>query len=183
MESNRRITQMVHMNVAHMPTKEVHDDRTAEADDKPCAKPFGAVAPDEANAPMKHATTPYTQLLDPSILSIAGLRVTASKLKRALPIGEPTSLSSGVRIASIPASQPVHATRSPLLIVVGVSGLVSWCRRLREQLPVVPIQLPRRSIVAKQTPTIYAIPRPIYIPQLTTDRGIDDGVFCGSQAK
>jgi hypothetical protein len=179
MESNRRITQMVHMNVAHMPTKEVHNDRTAEADDKP----FGTVAPDEANAPMKHAATPYTQLLDPSILSIAGLRDTASKLKRALPIGEPTSLSSGVRIASIPASQPVHATRSPLLIVVGVSGLVSWCRRLREQLPVVPIQLPRRSIVAKQTPTIYAIPRPIYIPQLTTDRGIDDGVFCGSQAK
>jgi hypothetical protein len=172
---------MVHMNVAHMPTREVHDDRTVKADDKP----FGTVAPDEANAPMKHATTPYTQLrvLDSSILSIAGLRDTASKLKRALPIGEPTSLSSGVRIASIPASQPVHATRSPLLIVVGVSGLVSWCRRLREQLPVVPIQLPRRSIVAKQTPTIYAIPRPIYIPQLTTDRGIDDGVFCGSQAK
>ena len=56
---------MVHMNVAHMPTKEVHDDRTAEADDKT----IDAVARGEANAPMKHATTPYTQRLDPSILS------------------------------------------------------------------------------------------------------------------
>ncbi len=65
MEPNRRIAQMVHMNGAKMPTREVHNNRTAEADETQ----IGTVAPVEAKAPMKHATTPYTQRLDPSILS------------------------------------------------------------------------------------------------------------------
>ena len=65
MEPNRRIAQMVHMNGANMPTREVHNNRTAEADENQ----VGTVVPGEATAPMKHATTPYTQRLDPSILS------------------------------------------------------------------------------------------------------------------
>jgi hypothetical protein len=54
MEPNRRIAQMVRMNVSSMPTKEVHDDRTAEAEDES----LGTVARGEANAPRKHAATP-----------------------------------------------------------------------------------------------------------------------------
>jgi hypothetical protein len=65
MEPHRRIARMVHMNGANMPTREVHNNRTAEADENQ----IGTVAPGEAEAPMKHATTPYTQRLDPSILS------------------------------------------------------------------------------------------------------------------
>jgi hypothetical protein len=65
MEGNRRIAQMVHVNGANMTTREVHNNRTAEADENQIA----TVAPGEAEAPMKHATTPYTQRLDPSILS------------------------------------------------------------------------------------------------------------------
>ena len=54
MESHRRTTQMVRMNVANISTKEVHEDRTAEAGDES----IGTVARGEANATMKHATTP-----------------------------------------------------------------------------------------------------------------------------
>jgi hypothetical protein len=54
MEPHRRIAQMVHMNGAHMPTRGVHNNRTAEADETQT----GTVVPGEAKAPMKHATTP-----------------------------------------------------------------------------------------------------------------------------
>jgi hypothetical protein len=48
------MTQQVHMNGASFPTKEVHDERTAEAEEDI----ISTVARGNAKAPIKHASTP-----------------------------------------------------------------------------------------------------------------------------